>query len=169
MLVNWEGIKRIFWTYKYKRQKLIQNLEFKYSAPRKPSIFKMSCLGQSKMLPGVFSPHERHPNREIHPHSYKIPTADYGIRINPTSVCTNTCTDLQTTHPAERDADLTNHSLTAARQPRESPQPRFDQVQMSMQEGIASQSHQLQQSRWPCSVTVFCSTAGSIGSYTLQQ
>lgn len=35
------------------------------------------------MPPGVFLPHEKHPNREIHPHSYEIPTADYDIRTNP--------------------------------------------------------------------------------------
>lgn len=42
-----------------------------------------------------------------------------------------------------------------------------DQVQIKMQEGITTQSRELQQTQWPCSVTVFGSTAGSFVSHTL--
>lgn len=99
-------------------------------------FFKMSRSGQSKMLPGVLLPHERHPNRESPPSQLQNSHCCSWHGNPATPAGTNTCTDLQTTHPAERGAELTHPSPRAAWQPREIPQPRFDQVQINMQEGI---------------------------------
>lgn len=97
MLVNWKGIKRIFWTYKYKRQKWIQNLEFKYSAPRKPSYFS-KCLAHAKVKCSLGV---RHPNREIPPSQLWNSHCWLWCVNIPTPMCTNMHSPAN--NPAERE------------------------------------------------------------------
>lgn len=77
-------------------------------------FFEMSCSGQSKMLPGVLLPHERHPNRESPPPQLQNSHCCSWHGNAATPACTNTCTDLQTTQPAERGAELMHPSPRAA-------------------------------------------------------
>lgn len=163
MLVNWKGIKRIFQTYKYKCHKLIQNLEFKYSAPRK---YFSKCLAQAKVKCSLVycCPMKDTLTEKAHSQSYRIPTAGYGMGIHPHL---HAQTRALTCKPPTQHREVLLSHIPAQELPG-SPEGDSPATFWSGADQHARR-HQLQQPRWPCSVPVLCSTAGSCGSYTFQQ
>lgn len=139
MLVNWKGIKRIFQTYKYKCHKLIQNLEFKYSAPRK---YFSKCLAQAKVKCSLVycCPMKDTLTEKAHSQSYRIPTAGYGMGIHPHLHAQTRALTCKPPTSTERCWSNTSQPKSCLAAQREIPQPRFDQVQINMQEGISSSS-----------------------------